>query len=260
MLYDIPSFYVSAGLFLLMVVAMLIGTKTGKRLQVNENDESRGQANAVQGSLLGLLALLLGFTFSLSLGRYDERATEVVNEANAIGTAWLRTDLVAEPQRAEAKRLLREYGRLRVEAASVSAVDTDRRRNLIAEAEHVFDDLWNLATAEARAAPSPVTFGLIASLNDMIDALSNRDAAVERHVPELVLMLLFGTFILLGGIIGFASAISNVRPGVPVYAMLGLIVILVFLILDLDRPRRGLIEVDQTKLVATVRSMNRGNE
>lgn len=87
---------------------------------------------------------------------------------------------------------------------------------MIAEAETVFDRLWTLAAEEAREAGNPVAMGFVASLNDMIDALATRDAAINRHVPELVLYLLFGTFILLGSVVGYSSGISNVRPGLPV--------------------------------------------
>lgn len=93
------------------------------------------------------------------------------------------------------------------------------------------------------------------SLNEVSDTLAARNAAINRHVPELVLVLLFATFIMLGGVAGYSSAISGVRPGVPLYALMILIVVLVFLIIDLDRPRRGLIEVDQSALVSTAAAM-----
>ncbi|MDQ2094360.1 bestrophin-like domain [Rhodalgimonas zhirmunskyi] len=254
-MYDVPSYAIAVVLFVLMLVSIYLGGTVGRKHQNKESDSAKSQANAVQGSLLGLLALLLGFTFSLSLGRYDLRSAEVVSEANAIGTAWLRTDLVSEARRGEAKQLLREYGSLRLRSSMVSAADEDERVRLIGEAETVFNDMWLLIAEEAREARNPVAMGVVASLNDMIDALAKRDAAINRHVPELVLYLLFGTFVLLGGVVGYASWISAVRPGVPVYAMMVLIVILVFLIIDLDRPRRGLIAVDQTKLATTVAAM-----
>lgn len=257
LMYDIPSYFIALGLFSLMIGAMWLGSLTGKKLQRNKDEEAKVQANAVQGSLLGLLALLLGFTFSLSLGRYDQRATEVVNEANAIGTAWLRTDFVSEPNRGPAKSLLQAYTTARVDAGRVATTEGTLRDELVAKAESTFAGLWLIAVAETRATPTPVTMSFAASLNDMIDALGARDSAINRHVPELVLFLLFGTFVLLGSVIGFASSISGVRPGVPVYAMMILIVILVFLIIDLDRPRRGLIEVDQTKMVETLQGMQR---
>ncbi len=151
-----------------------------------------------------------------ALGRYDQRSNEVVSEANAVGTAWLRTDLVSDARRDEAKQLIREYGAIRVGSVRLSAVDQEGRSRMIAEAETVFDRLWTLAAEEAREAGNPVAMGFVASLNDMIDALATRDAAINRHVPELVLYLLFGTFILLGSVVGYSSGISNVRPGLPV--------------------------------------------
>ncbi|MEM7709465.1 MAG: hypothetical protein AAF264_01680 [Pseudomonadota bacterium] len=260
LMYDIPSYFISLGLFALMVGAMLLGRRTGDRIRMNEPEEARSQASAVQGSLLGLLALLLGFTFSLALGRFDQRSIAVVDEANAIGTAFLRTDLLSDERRDSAKGLITRYGIVRVEAARVGADEDARRAQLVTAADTISANLWALASAEAREVGGPVAMAFAASVNDMIDALASRDAAIERHVPELVLFLLFGTFVLLGGVIGFASALSGVRPGVPVYAMMVLIVVLVFLIIDLDRPRRGLIEVDQTKLVTTVEAMQRPSD
>ncbi len=254
-MYDIPSYLIAAIVFAIMVLAIFLGVAFGERQKTSATEGSKGQANAIQGSLLGLLALLLGFTFSLALGRFDQRSIEVVNEANAIGTAWLRTDLVGDAQREEAKALMRQYGAVRVQATQVSAADNAGREALIAEAGQIFGQLWQLGSAEARLTPNPVTMAFLASLNDMTDALSSRDAAINRHVPELVLFLLFGTFIMLGGVVGYSSAIGDTRPGLPVYAMMMLIVILVFLIIDLDRPRRGLIEVDQSTLIATVQAM-----
>ncbi|WP_341213087.1 hypothetical protein [uncultured Limimaricola sp.] len=254
-MYDVPSYVIAMILALAMLAAMWLGGATGRKRHVTTNGDSKSQANAVQGSLLGLLALLIGFTFSLSLGRYDQRSAAVVDEANAIGTAWLRTDLVSDVRREEAKTLLREYGTIRLAAATIAASNQVERSQLVAEAEAVFGRLWLLAADEAREAGNPVAMSFATSLNDMIDALATRDAAIDRHVPELVLFLLFGTFVLLGGVVGYSAWILNVRPGVPVYAMMILIVVLVFLIMDLDRPRRGLISVDQSKLVATVAAM-----
>ena len=256
LMYDFPSYLIAISLLVLMVLATRLGGVLGRRLEPQENSESRNQANAVQGSLLGLLALMLGFTFSLSLGRFEQRSIEVVNEANAIGTAWLRTDLLGDARRDAAQKLLRRYGELRLAAATVSAADTVERTSLVAEAGTVFADLWALAAAETRATGSPVALSFATSLNDMIDALGTRDAAIDRHVPELVLFLLFATFVLLGLVVGYASAIAGVRPGIPVHTLMMLIVVLVFLIIDLDRPRRGLIEVDQTALVETVAAMH----
>lgn len=257
LIYDIPSYVIAVTVFALMIAAGTLARKFGKQMQLNADDEAKSQANAVQGSLLGLLALLLGFTFSLSLARFDERSIAVVNEANAIGTAYLRSDLISEKRNEAAKTLLAQYGAARLEAVVIPASDHTARAAAVRRAEAVFSVLWAVATDEAQENPNPVSMGFAASLNDMIDALSTRNSAIDRHVPELVLFLLFGTFVILGAVIGFASAISGVRPGVPVYAMTLLIAVLVFLIIDLDRPRRGLIAVDQSPLFDVVASMQR---
>ncbi|SEM81671.1 hypothetical protein SAMN05216227_10036 [Pseudorhodobacter antarcticus] len=257
LIYDIPSYVIAVSVFCLMVLAGMVARGWGKRVQLNTDAEAVAQASAVQGSLLGLLALLLGFTFSLSLSRFDERSVAVVHEANTMGTAYLRSDLISEKRRDAAKGLLRQYGDARLAAVEISAADHVARAQMVQRAAVVFDVLWQIAADEAREFPTPVSMGFAASLNDMIDALSTRNSAIDRHVPELVLFLLFGTFVVLGAVIGFSSAISGVRPGVPVYAMTLLIAVLVFLIIDLDRPRRGLIAVDQSPLAAAVGAMQR---
>ncbi len=254
-MYDINSWLIAILLLAAMGLAMRVGRAVGKRGAKHHNDESKSQVGAVQGSLLGLLALLLGFTFSLALNRYDDRSKAVVAEANAIGTAWLRTDMVGEDRQADTKALMSRYGILRLEAGRVPASAHDRRTELVGAAENVFGQLWALAAAEAAEKPGPVSMGFAASLNDMIDALGARDAAIERHVPELVLFLMFATFVLLGAILGYSSGLTAVKAGFPVYAMLILIVVLVFVIIDLDRPRRGMIEVNQAAMVAVSEQM-----
>ncbi|MEB8387123.1 hypothetical protein OO012_07785 [Rhodobacteraceae bacterium KMM 6894] len=255
MLYDIPTYQISLGLLAAMLLCMYGAYRMGHARQTRETDESRNQTTAVQGSLLGLLALLLGFTFSLGLSRHDSRATAVVEEANAIGTAWLRADFLPEDARKQAKTDMKRYLRLRVEAGEVSADQIQRRDRLVANAQSAFDDLWAAAALHAQAPGGPAAVAYAASLNDMIDALGSRDAAIERHVPEIVIMMLFATFLLSGAMLGYASGIAGAMPAAPVYLMMALIVILVFMIIDLDRPRRGLIEVDQSPMVDLLESI-----
>jgi hypothetical protein len=107
--------------------------------------------------------------------------------------------------------------------------------------------------------PNPVTTGLyIQALNDMIDSCGSREAALNRHVPELVLLLLYGTFLMTGCVIGFTAGLSGHRTTYVTYAMVGLIVVLVFIIIDLDRPRRGLIRIDHSSLEELQKSVSAG--
>ncbi|SIN78879.1 DUF4239 domain-containing protein [Vannielia litorea] len=247
-MYGLNSGLIALVLLASMVAAMFGGRAMAGRRARRISDEGKSQTLAVQASLLAILGLLLGFTFSLALGRYDTRSQAVVEEANAIGTAWLRTDLIPAGPREEARALLVKYAEFRAKAGEVPAHQAARRAGMVATAQKTFDQLWALAAETARAEGGPAVVSFTTSLNDMIDQLSARDAAINRHVPEPVLLLLYGTFILLGWVLGLASAQTGVRPGPAVYAMLLLIVGLVFVIIDLDRPRRGIIEVEQSPI------------
>ena len=254
LMYNIPTPLISLGLLAVMLLAMWVAYRIGDRRKSEETEQSRSQTTAVQGSLLGLLALLLGFTFSLALSRHDARSASVVDEANTIGTAWLRTDFLEGQARTQAKVALLKYTRLRVEAGEVSTANYRQRSLYTEQAETAFADVWAIAAANARDPGGAAAVALTNALNDMIDALASRNAALDRHVPEIVLLMLFVTFVLSGAMLGYASGVNGSRPATPVYLMLALIVLLVFLIVDLDRPRRGIIEVDRGPMKALLAS------
>lgn len=118
--------------------------------------------------------------------------------------------------------------------------DTERAQNA----------LWALALEAANTDPRPVTAGLfIQSLNDMIDAYGERIAALRKHVPEVVLFLLFAVFVIAGAVLGYSGGLEGGRPLLATVAMSLLIVLVIFIIIDLDRPRRGLIEVNQESML-----------
>lgn len=244
------SLVVAAALFIMMALAVEIGYRLGKPIQVRESETTRTHINAIQGSLLGFLALILGFTLSLSLQRYDNRSEAVVDEANAIGTAWLRAQLLPESVRDQTQDALRRHADLRVRAGAVDLAHKSDRDVLLDTTNRNLDAIWNLALMAAAEKPDMATTGLfIQSLNDMIDSYGRRDAALARHVPHEILLLLVGTFLLAGGVVGYAAGVAGHRPSVTTYVLVILIVVLSFVILDLDRPRRGMIRIDQSSLI-----------
>lgn len=255
-MYDQPSVLIAVALFAAIVLAIELGFRLGRRQPQVGDDSIKSQINAIQAAVLGVLALLLGFTFSLSLQRHDTRNQAVVEEANAIGTAYLRSQLLPGGMREEAATLLREYLDVRVRAAHVDLADPAKRAPLLRQAAELTERLWGLARQAAAKDPNPVTTGLfIQALNELIDSYGRRDAALERHVPEVVYFLLFATFLMAGAILGWASGLARHRVAVPTLGMVALIVVLVFLIIDLDRPRRGLIQVSQKSLEDLQRTM-----
>lgn len=249
-MYDHNSVLIAGLLLAALIIAAEIGTRLGQKYRDATNDSTKSHISGIQGSILGVLALLLGFTFSLSLQRYDTRSEAVINEANAIGTAMLRASLIPESVREESKTLLRNYLDLRIKAGAVSLDRADERDRVLLESNRLLDQLWANALRAAAENPSPVQTGLyVQALNEAIDAFGSRDAALARHVPELVLFLMFGTLILTATLVGFASGVGGHRASFAAYTLLALIVCLVFVIIDLDRPRRGLIEVSQVPLL-----------
>jgi len=250
LMYDISAGVIAAVLLFIVLAAIEIGFRLGRRNQgAPVDDDSKTHINATQASTLGILALLLAFTFSLSLQRFDTRSDAVVDEANAIGTAYLRAQMLPAPLRDETRALLRDYVDLRVKAGSVSIIDDDEWAALTAEAVALQNALWDKARRAAEANPNPVPSGMfVQATNDLIDSFGRRDAAIHRHVPEVVLFLLIGTFLITSAIVGFSGGVSGRRPPLVSFAMVLLIVVLVFVILDLDRPIRGVIVVSEKNL------------
>ncbi len=250
LLYNQSSLLISGFLLASMAIAIEVGHRMGLLVSASTSESSKAHVSAIQASLLGVLALLLGFTFSLALQRFDKRSEAVVEEANAIGTTYLRANLLPVSMRSDVRKLLQRYVDLRVQAGAVSLDNQGEYHAILAETNEVKDALWDHARLAAEEDGSPVRTGLfIQSLNEAIDSFGRRHAALSRHVPEVVLFLLYGTFLMTGGVVGYAAGIAGHRPSIVTYILIVLIVVLAFIIIDLDRPRRGLIKVDQSSLV-----------
>ena len=253
-LYDVNTGLIAGILLLSMVLSMVLAIELGHRLGLRSkgstNEATRDHISGIQSSILGILALLLGFTFSLSLQRFDSRSEGVVEEANAIGTAYLRVQLLPATMRTDVRAVMRDYLDLRVQASVLTAVDWTERLELLEKAGRAQNAMWGYAVRALEVDPNAYTPTLFAeSVNQLIDSSGKRDAALSQHVPEVVLLLLYGTFLMTGAIVGFSTGIAGHRPSMVSYVLVALIVVLVFIILDLDRPRRGLIEVSQKSLL-----------
>ena len=253
---------ISTGMIAFLLLASMAGfIELGFRLGLrkkNATADAKTHINAIQSSIIGILALVLGFTFSLALQRFDNRSEAVAAEANAIGTTYLRAQLLPAPLQPDVQAELKNYIDLRVQEGKVSLADTESRQKLLAQAEVSQTALWAYAKKAAELDANPVTSGLfIQSLNELIDNYGLRQAELNRHVPEAVLLLLYLTFLLAGSIVGFSAGVSAHRPSFATYLMVLLMTVLVFIILDLDRPRRGFVEVSQKSLVDLQGSVNK---
>ncbi|MGY4827930.1 bestrophin-like domain [Sphaerotilaceae bacterium SBD11-9] len=248
-MYEINGGPITAVLFLAMLVAVELGFRLGLRRKDQANEASRSQISTVQGSILGILALLLAFTLSQALQRYDSRSDAVVDEANAIGTAYLRAQLLPAPLRGEVQALLRDYVDIRVGSSAFNARQHAESDAMAHKALQTQNALWEQARQATEADPKPATSGLyVQALNEVIDSYGRREAGLDRHVPELAIFLLFLTLLVASLGVGYSSGVNGERPPAISFAMLVLVAALVFVILDLDRPRRGVIVVSKQSL------------
>jgi len=247
-MYNQDSVLIVVCLFMCMLLAMEVGFRSGRRKQAC-GAEAITQAGAVLVSMLGLLALLLAFTFAAALQRFEDRSRTVVAEANAIGTTYLRARLLPVEVSNDVQALLREYLEVRLQEGATNATTSLVQQSLLDQAHSMQGRLWNHALRAAELDPRPVTSGqFIQSLNELIDTSSTRTAALNRHVPEIVLLLMFATIVLTTSTLGYASALAGHRVTLAAFMLVLLIALVVYIILDLDRPRRGAIQVSHDNM------------
>lgn len=249
-MYNQNSIIIVVLLLASILIAYEICFRIGRYYQKRTDHEVKSQTNSIQAGILGLLALLLGFTFNMALQRFDSRSYAVISEANNIGTAILRTKLLPEPYDSLAQELLQQYVDLRLEISTKDLTLKEDRKLINLQTDALQNDLWDIAIKAAEIDPRPVTTGyFITSLNDVIDAKSERNAILQRHIPEVILFLLFIVFIIGGALMGYTSGLGLKRAYIPTVMFTLLIVLVVFIIIDLDRPKRGLIMVKQDSLI-----------
>ncbi len=252
-----PSWLICAFLLVGLLLAAEVGYRVATRRRGNSprNDDTGG-LGIILGALLGLLSLLLGFTYSYVATRTEGRKHAVINEANAIGTAYLRASLVPAPVGPELRSVLRDYLDTRIVPDEVRD-DPERLRQGIRHSEEVQARIWPLVQrALAGRTPNPVDGLLIQSVNEVIDLHTVRLAAARDNVPAVVMWMLFvlsGTAL---GLCGFLAGSAGARHVGRDSILALMIVVVTFIILDLDRPRSGLIRVSQESLEDLRRSLS----
>jgi hypothetical protein len=239
---------VAAALFGLLLASLETGFRAGQRSAAREADaRASGQVGAIQGAVLGLLGLLLAFSFSAAGGRFLERQDLIVAEANAIGTAWLRADLLAEPHRSELRAALERYAKQRIELAAHLRQGLDA--GAAAEVARLHDRLWRAAAAGVAERPA-VTLAVLPPVNEVIDLHATRVAAARKHLPSLVLGLLIACSVLAIGVIGYGCGLAGSRRAPLTVALAVLIGTGLWVTIDLDHPRAGLLLVSDAPLEA----------
>ena len=257
LLYSHSSILIIAILFILIVAANEVGFRVGRFHQAYTDANIKALTAGIQASVLGILALLLSFTFTMSMARYDNRNHALIDEANAIETSMYRVTLLPDKYQNEAHELFRKYLDLRVSMGYIDLTKREKRSVYNKEISDIQGRLWSIAILAAEEDPSPTKTGaFIRSLNNLIDHQGKRNALLHLQVPEVVLMLLFVVFISTGGMLGYSSGLGGKRVIIPTAMIAFLISLVVFIIVDLDRPKRGLIKVDQKVMIELQENAN----
>lgn len=247
-----PILILGIVVIILMIAAVAIGVVLKRRRKVGDGDteDAEGEGYIVSG-VLGLLALLMGFTFALAVDRFEIRRSLVLEEANTIGTTYLRTQLLEEPHRSRISGLLIDYAENRVALGTSEARNSPER---LAANDRMLTELW-AATSSAFQSIKGLDFSsaYLDSMNALIDLDASRKAARTVHVPTEVFVVLVIYMIVTAGVLGYV--LVGVRGRSAAAFMLLLLSMSLLLIVDIDRPTRGGVREGQGPMERLVQSL-----
>jgi hypothetical protein len=244
-IYDTPIGYVVIIMAIIMSLCYLLGGFASRyylrgQYAASHKEEVRSANDGV--TLLGFIYLLLSFTFSMSLSRYDARRTVIYEESNCIGTAILRADLYPDSFRTVLRKNFKDYVESRISYYESRKTGTEEIRRTLAQSDAISGRIWGIAVHVSKEQPNIMRDGqMLPALNMMIDIANSRDAIRMGRVPDAIIYLLFisifaGTFI-----IGYDE-----KSWVVLLLFTVMTVMTIYTILDLDRPKQGLIRSDLT--------------
>lgn len=258
MAFTLVSILIAVGLFGGMLLMQLVGRRLGERERRIDPDGKHDGAMAAEAAVVGLLGLLVAFTFSGAGSRFDSRRNLIVDETNAIGTAWLRLDLLPADRQQPVRDLFRKYVDARL-AAYQAVPDMDAVATAAAKAEALQREIWSASVTYARETNSTPAFTLLLpALNQMIDIATTRTAATMMH-PPLAVYAILGVLALVAAVFaGYGMAGRRVVSYIHRFGYAVVITVAVYLIIDFEFPRLGFIRVDahDQLLVDLRRSMN----
>jgi hypothetical protein len=252
--YAIGEGWIYAASLILLVGAAELGRRIGRRARAR-GAAAHPSLGTIESASLGLLALMIGFTFSMALARYDSRKATVLEESNAIGTAALRAQLLPEAQARASAALLARYARVRL-TLGTTGYDRAKRADLVRQSVELQNALWREAVAASATDTRSTPIGLyVQALNDMIDMHQKRLTALANHVPETVVLLLYLIALTATGFTGYGAGLAGDGERGSKLVMALLIATVLILVIDLDRPYRGLVTVSQQPMLDLIEGL-----
>jgi hypothetical protein len=246
----VPLWALLIGMMIVVLLSVEIGYRVGQARERRAHEVETPVGEMV-ASTLALLAFILGFTFSLAAARFDAKRLLLVDEANAIGTTWLRAEMLPERGK-EVQMLLRDYVDVRIEAITPPRLAAGLRRS-----EDLQNRLWAIAVPIARQHPDSVIVGLfVQSLNETIDLHSKRvNAAVRNRIPFAIWIALYGISVFSFAAMGYHSGLTGTSRSLVAIVVAFTFSVVIVLIADLDRSQEGLLKVSPQALIDLRQSM-----
>jgi len=243
-------------LFIVILLVVLLSVESGYRLgkyrRSRREQEKEAPVGTMVGATLGLLAFVLAFTFGLAAQRFDTRRQVLLDEANAIGTTYLRAGMLPERGQ-EVRDLLRDYVAVRLEA-----VQPGKLAEAIRRSEEIQQKVWTEAERVGSKNPNSIVVGLfVQSLNQMIDLHAARmQAGMRSRIPGAIWVGLLIVAVLSLTAMGYLEGLAGTRRSLAVLAVAVAFSVVIELIADLDRPQEGVLRISQQALLDVQRSMN----
>lgn len=236
---------IAVGLFVGMLILLDVGRRIGARGLARDPEGARAGTGTVEAAVFALLGLLIAFTFSGAASRFDARRDLIIQETNAIGTAWLRLDLLPASAQPAIRESFRQYVDARLEAYR-KLPDIAAARSELARSIRLQGEIWTQAVAAGRSedAPPPATMLLLPALNEMIDITTTRTMATQLHPPLAIYGMLVGLALASALLAGYGMAGGKSRSWLHVIGFAAVMAVAVYLIIDIEFPRLGLIRVD----------------
>lgn len=226
-----------------MLAMQVVGKRLGERDRRLDPDSKHDGTTAAEAAVVGLLGLLVAFTFSGAGGRFDSRRNLVVDETNAIGTAWLRVDLLPADRQTQVRDLFRKYLDARIEVYS-AVPDMDAVARALARADSLQRQIWSASVEGAReTGTTPAYTLLLPALNEMIDITTTRTAASRMHPPVVVYVILVILALVASVFAGYGMAGRRAVSWIHRFGFVLVFTVALYLILDFEFPRLGLIRV-----------------
>ena len=247
---------IAVGTFFGILLCLAFGRWFGKRL-LARNPGRAPSASSLEAAVFALLGLMIAFTFSGALSRYDSRRLQVVDEANAIGTAYLRVDLLPAATQPPLRDAFRKYVDARI-ATYDKLPDIAAAQQEVIRSQKLQNEIWAQALAAARTGEArPATeMLLIPALNQMFDVSAARIAATQIHPPSIIFLMLVGLALAAALLAGYQSA-AEVDP-IHRFGFAIIIAFTIYVIFEIEYPRLGLVQIDAIDqlLVAVRAGMN----